>query len=403
MVARLSLLVCGLLLQSCHARRPPADPNDLPLAVATTDRAAEVRYRPQAAPDGPDAELLTYFPDATWDAGLDHAARLVLGAIVDERARLATPTTSAAAAIAGYPGQPHFLRHLNGGAFPHPLLELIQTQSNGASIDVGLASRTFSDGRVLWVVAWSYHRAEVDPLPRDIKLDDALPIRVTTRHSGPLRLFVTPPDGPVREMAISAEAARWVDMFHTPGEYRVEVVAEREGASDVLLLFSVFVEAPAPPVPRLAWHPLPEPNPIVAEEELYEALNAARQRHGLPPVRHFDLFRAVAREHSAFMAHVGRLGHTLPGVTTGVPDHAALVAHPQAKFYENVAVALTAEDAHQLVEDSPGHFRNLLCETCTHVTIGVAIEPVLEGRPRLFVTWELLQFPEGPPRALPER
>ena len=50
-----------------------------------------------------------------------------------------------------------------------------------------------------------------------------------------------------------------------------------------------------------------------------------------------------------------------------------------------------------LVSDSPGHLRNLLCDTCNHASIGVALEPVLDRIPRLFVTWELLEFPKGPP------
>jgi len=393
-----------LLLQSCAAGRSSLGPDDLQLAMAAKPRDPEVRFRPFPPGEGSDdAELARVLPDATWDAGLDAAAHAVLGAIVDQRARLSTATTSAAAARAGYPGQARFLRLLNGGAFPHVLVEAIQTQAIGTPIDVGLARRTFGDGHVLWVIGWSARKADVDPLPRNIKLDDALPVRVTTDHPGRLRLFVTPPGGPVEELAISAEAARWVDVFHTPGEYRLEVVGERPNNSVVLLLFSVYVDAEPEPVPRLAWHPRSPPDPLLAEERLYEALNEARRDHGLPAVHPFDMFRSVVREHSAYMASAGHLGHTLEGLTTGVPDRAAKVGHPQAEFYENVAVALTPDDAHALVSDSPGHFRNLLCETCTHVTIGVALEPVLGRDPRLFVTWELMRFPEGMPRPIPNR
>ena len=388
---------------ACSGNRRMPDASELSLAVATTERRPEVRFRPLPAPDGIDAELVSVLPRAQWDAGLDAAAHAVLAAIVDERARLTTPTTSTAAARAGYPGQARFLRLLNGGAFPNSLVEAILSQGTNTQIDLGIASRTFADGRVLWIVAWAPHAAELDPLPRDLSLDDNLPIRVTSDHPGPFRLFVSPPHGPVEELAITAEAARWVDIFHAPGEYRLEVVGDRSGRSDVLLLFSVYVDTPPPPVPRLAWHPRDAPDPIRAEAELFDALNATRTAHGLPPVRAFDLFRPLAREHSAFMASAGRLGHTLPGLTTGVPDRAVRVAHPQAMFYENVAVALTSEDAHALVEDSPGHFRNLLCESCTHATVGVALEPVLDRTPRLFVTWELMAFPEGMPQALPEK
>ena len=37
------------------------------------------------------------------------------------------------------------------------------------------------------------------------------------------------------------------------------------------------------------------------------------------------------------------------------------------------------------------------------VSIGVALEPVLDRPPRLFVTWELMEFPHGVPRRMPAR
>ena len=53
-----------------------------------------------------------------------------------------------------------------------------------------------------------------------------------------------------------------------------------------------------------------------------------------------------------------------------------------------------------LVVDSPAHLAALLCASCTHATIGVALEPVVDRPPRLFVTWELLEFPRGEPMAI---
>ena len=50
--------------------------------------------------------------------------------------------------------------------------------------------------------------------------------------------------------------------------------------------------------------------------------------------------------------------------------------------------------------DSPGHLKVMLCESCTHMAIGVALEPKLGGNPRLFVTWELLDFVQGEPQKI---
>ena len=82
------------------------------------------------------------------------------------------------------------------------------------------------------------------------------------------------------------------------------------------------------------------------------------------------------------------------------PEAATNLALPRARFHENVAAAYSAVEAAHLVEDSPGHLRNLLCPTCTHASIGVALEPALGRQPRLFVTWELLEFPEGEPQRI---
>ena len=100
------------------------------------------------------------------------------------------------------------------------------------------------------------------------------------------------------------------------------------------------------------------------------------------------------------MAHTGLVAHRLPGVSAGVEAKAAKLAHPRAKMYENVAAAATAEDAHALVVGSPAHLANLLCAKCSHVSIGATLEPVLDRVPRVFVTWELLEFPQGPPKEI---
>jgi hypothetical protein len=216
---------------------------------------------------------------------------------------------------------------------------------------------------------------------------------------GALRLFLAPPDGPVEEMNLASGTTRWVDRFHAPGEHRLEVVADHRGVAQVLLLFSVFVDA-APPEPGRMVGGLPAPHPAEAEDALYDRLNALRRARGLPAVRRFSLFESPAREHSALMAAEGRVAHKVAGQSGGVPEAATNLALPRARFHENVAAAYSAVEAAHLVEDSPGHLRNLLCPTCTHASIGVALEPALGRQPRLFVTWELLEFPEGEPQRI---
>ena len=66
----------------------------------------------------------------------------------------------------------------------------------------------------------------------------------------------------------------------------------------------------------------------------------------------------------------------------------------------DVAAAAVREKGRRalaLAVDSPGHLQALLCAKCSHVSIGASIEPLIGGNPRLFVTWEMLEFTQGTP------
>lgn len=367
----------------------------------------EVRYRPVfEVPPGEPATLVAAVPGGQWDRGLAAACEELLALHVDRASRIDAPTASLVAARAGYPGQARFLRALNGGAFPHELTQEIASAAAAGqgAVDLGLAVRRYDDGTALWVLAWSRQVAHLDPLLRDVALDQPVPVRVELRDpsltDAELRLFVAPPDGPVEELALTDGVTRWLDRFHTPGPWRVEAVATREGRAAVALLFTIFVEHPPPTPAPLSGASSVAPDPVRAETELYAALNQLRVEHGLAPVQWFDLFEPLVREHAAFMAVSGRALHVLPGLTPGVTERARGYAFPFAFHHEAVATAPTAAEAMALVVDSPAHRKALLCEACTHATVGVALEPSLGRVPRLFVTWELLEFPKGPPRLL---
>lgn len=359
-----------------------------------------VRYRPGDATGPAEVELLTRLPQATVDRGLHAAASELVALATGRRAALDPATTGLVTARAGYPGQARFARELNMGAFP---TDLVRQAVDDGPIDVALVQRNWDDGSVLWVLGWAPRVIGLDPLPRDLPLDGVLPLRVDPPPAladADLLLLLAPPDGPVHEAPLSGGVARFIDRFHVPGPYRVEVVADRGGIRQVVLLFTLFVAEP-PPVPA-ALRPAPDrpADPIAAETWLYDALADLRRAHGLPPLTVFPTYTGLAREHSAWMAVEGQVAHRLPGVTDGVEARAAQSFHPRAAHRQDVAAALTAADAFALVTDSPGHLAALLCTDCSHVVIGCALEPVLDRVPRLFVTWELLSFPSGEPRVI---
>lgn len=395
-----------LLLVGCAGgvRQEPPRPLD---SVAT--RAAgipEVRFRPVfEAPPGVEGQLVAGIPGGQWDQGLAAACQELLALHIERGSRIDAATASLVAARAGYPGQVRFVRALSGGSLPESLIaELAAAVAPGLGVDLGMASRRFEDGSAMWVVAWSQQLARLDPIPRDIALDAPLPVRIELLDpqlkDAELRLFLAPPLGKVEEISLTEGVSRWVDRFHTPGEHRLEVVATRDNQSQVALLFSVFVDQPAPSPAPLGMPSSSVEHPIEAEARLLAELNQLRLRHGLGPVSSWPLFEPLVREHSALMASVGRAVHELPGRFESVGTRARSYAFPFAFHHQAVATAPTSGEAMGLVMDSPAHLRTLLCEACTHATIGVALEPVLDRAPRLFVTWELLEFPKGPPKLL---
>ncbi len=387
----LPLLLALCAVAACHARQP---------SPAPAERAAQVRYRYGVPPDQAGERLLDRVPQARWDMALLAATRELAASATQPGARLTPASTALATARAGFPGDARFARLYNGGAFPDELVADVEAAMGAAdNLDVALARRAFGDGTALWVLGMAPHWGELDPIPRDLALDDPLPLGVELPGSPDLALFIASPAGPVTVIGLGNKRVRWVDCFHVPGEYRLEIVNRRDRANRVIHKFSIFVEhepQPASPLPE----GIPQADPASATEWLYQSLNARRMEVGLPPLLRFERFEPLVREHAAFMAASGVVDHAIPGVTRGVQANAWQQFHPRAAHHQDLAAAFSPEEALELVWNSPGHRQNLLCESCTHATIGVALEPVARGPARLFVVWELLSFPHGPPRAI---
>ena len=183
----------------------------------------------------------------------------------------------------------------------------------------------------------------------------------------------------------------------------MEVVSRGDRTTQVLLRWSQFVDITPPNVATLQRGSLDSPNPFEATTELYKALNELRESSGLQPVERFVPFEPLARQHAALMASSGVVDHTIPGRTAGVASKAQKTFHPGARHYENLAAAPDWKEAMDMVTLSPGHLANLLCEDCSHASIGVALEPVIDRVPRLFVVWEMLNFPHGSPKPIQPR
>ncbi len=372
-----------------------------PITETAPEVIAEVRYRYDAPTDQWNKRLVSEVVSGRWDRGLQRAVEGVLAASIRPGTRIPPSAARTLTAEAGYPGYAAFAQERNGGAWPDELVsQALIRKGQAPEVDVAIGQRRNADGTTLWVLAAAPKWGEIDPIVRDLTLDEPLPLRVDVPDVQSLAVYIAPPNGPVRTFSLTSGRLRWFDYFHLPGAHRIEVVDTSAGRAEVLFLFSVFVDVTPETLTGLPTT-LPRADPLTATERLYQAVNILRADAGLPALKRFGLFEPLAREHAAWMAQQGVVAHRLSGAP-GVAQRAADQFRPRARHTENVAAAYTAEEALQVVWDSPGHRKNLLCEQCSHISVGVALEPVLDRPPRLFVVWELLEFPLGEPRALPE-
>ena len=146
----------------------------------------------------------------------------------------------------------------------------------------------------------------------------------------------------------------------------------------LLAAASAFAGAPAASpdtAPKSTWTQVsPYDNPSYdtdAEAQLLEMANADRSRAGLAPLKMDDGLVLAARRHAAEMASKGQLSHQFPG-EAALPDRLSLNSDLHLnRAGENVAIATTAEDAHQALMASPPHRDNLLSPNFNVAGIGV--------------------------------
>ncbi|MDP2316042.1 MAG: hypothetical protein Q8P41_24305 [Pseudomonadota bacterium] len=382
---RVLLAVGGLSVVALHATAIAA-----PRARRATSNVAARHVAAPTVAFRPGAALPALGPDARIDNGLRAAAEELAASATSAAARLTPGATRLALGRAGYPGDAHFLAARDTGDRPPDAL--LAALPRGRPVDVGWASRDLPEGGRLWVVGWATRRLSLDPVPRDLAPGQGIALRVDGA-SHP-RLLLGRPGGAVDELDLTDGVARWA-RFEAPGEHRVEVVDD----DHVELLFSVYVGTAPPPAAPLPG-PGARPDPVADLPFLYQALDELRDRAGLPRLARFPDFEPHARAHGDCLSAAGVVAHDTPSCP-GVPVLARGTHFPRARHTEDVAAGDTAEEAWERVLASPGHRMNLLCEACTHVAIGATLEAATP--PRVYLVWELLDFPEGPPLPIPNR
>ena len=110
---------------------------------------------------------------------------------------------------------------------------------------------------------------------------------------------------------------------------------------------------------------------IEAEKQLLDLANADRAHAGLPPLKMNDGMVGAARTHAAEMAAQKRLSHQFSGEPALNQRIAVSSTIHLERTGENVALAVTADQAHAALMASPPHRDNLLSRNFDIAGFGV--------------------------------
>jgi tRNA-binding EMAP/Myf-like protein/uncharacterized protein YkwD len=243
-------------------------------------------------------------------------------------------------------------------------------------------------------------------LPRDVAPGTTATLQGRLLGLSRPTVHVTGPSGDSRTVSTSASGERFAApvRFDAGGRWRVEVVGSGPRGPEVAALLTVRCGAAAPDDGDAAADPPDPADDRAAEARVVSAINALRERQGLPPLEPSTAVAEVARRHSAAMLSTGILAHRLPG-SDGAGERLRRARVPFALVLENVAKGPTAMAAHRLAEESPAHRQNLLSRDATRIGVGIA-RGALPGGERIVYVTELMVEPvrsgEGdrePPRA----
>jgi uncharacterized protein YkwD len=263
------------------------------------------------------------------------------------------------------------------------LLPAISPGSFAGHLGAGLVER---DGTAWLVLLASPRRASLRPFPRVVAVGGSARLEgeLVTGLAEP-RLFVTAPDGTVRERPVAGSRRFQAELrFGGPGRWLVEVTGRGLAGPEVIALLAVTAGEEPPPVAAAGVADEPE-DPAEAEAQVLAAINATRRRHALPPLAASPPLQAVARAHSAAMLRQGILAHILPG-SGDLGDRLRRARLPYQKALENLAKGQSSLAAHEATEESPAHRGNLLSAGPTLAGVGIARGTLPGGGPVVYLT-----------------
>jgi len=254
------------------------------------------------------------------------------------------------------------------------------------------------------------------PWPAELRPGDR--IRFEGELHPPFRepeVLLTRPDGSTIALDNLTYEARlfrtYVVFDRGPGEYQLEVLGRYDFGPRVLGLASLHARAAGElsaharqvtaarhgSITPIAIAVASESAPLSeaeTEARLLQLVNRDRLAAHVAPLTWNAALADVARAHSRDMRDHEFFAHVSP--RSGRLAERAAAAHiPYARLAENIAVNRDVEGAQEALMRSPGHRMNLLDPVFSEIGLGVVFGDGAGGDPRVFVTQNFLQPPDG--------
>lgn len=212
--------------------------------------------------------------------------------------------------------------------------------------------------------------ASFSPVKRSFEPGESVTLKGDVRgNQTGCQLFLTKPDGTV-DSKKPCKGRSFDETFslEQPGAYQLELMGDGPEGPSILANLPLFVGVPEP---AFEAEQGAVTDPAQAEQRMLELLNRDRAAAGAAPLRADAELRVVALSHTEDMVDHNFFAHVSP--STGSPtDRFVRADLLLSDFGENIALGPTAEAAHQILMNSPGHRMNMLNPQFTHVGIAAA-------------------------------
>ena len=206
------------------------------------------------------------------------------------------------------------------------------------------------------------------------------------------RVLIARPNGQIESYLgdVSGGVFRSFVHYREPGPYSIEILARGPRGQEVIgLIHTKLGSSPAKSLKSFPTGKGATKAPKQVRKALVRWINQARARLGLRELRLDGRLMSTASDHARAMAEARQASHILPG-GEGAAQRLSDAGIITDRFYENVAMALTAEQAHRELWLSPSHRQALVDPFITHIGIGVTSVPSPGGQV-LYITQHLIE------------